>query len=119
MKALFTIMLLFCAGTMFGQSDTIPPRFKPDSNYMDFVSKVVRYPRDAAIKGIQGRVDFVFQIDSVGCINSIKIVESPDEDLSEALIRALLKTKCDWIPANIDGKPANSSLKSYLVFKLE
>ena len=119
MKALFTLILLFCAGTVLGQSDTIPPRFKPDTNYMDFVSKVVRYPRDAAIKGIQGRVYFEFQIDSVGCINSIKIVESPHEALSNAVIRALSKTKCDWIPANIDGKPAHSSLKSFMVFKLE
>ena len=119
MKAIFTIMFLFCAGTMLGQSDTIPARFKPDTNYLDFISKVVGYPRDAAIKGIQGKVVFVFQIDSVGCINSINIVESPHEALSEALIRALSKTKCDWIPASIDGKPANSSLKSSFFFKLE
>ena len=119
MKALFTLILLLCTGTVLGQSDTIPPRFKPDTNYMDFVSKVVRYPRDAAIKGKQGRVDFVFQIDSVGCINSINIVESPHEALSEALIRALSKTNCDWIPASIDGKPVNSSLKSTFGFKLK
>ncbi|MCK4853293.1 MAG: energy transducer TonB [Bacteroidales bacterium] len=63
----------------------MPLRFKPDTNYTDFVSKVVRYPRDAAINGILGKVVFVFQINSVGCINSINIVESPHEALSEAL----------------------------------
>lgn len=118
LKVMLVVSCIFSSGVLLGQTDTIPPRFGPDNHYLDFISHTVIYPREAAIKGLQGRVDFILQIDSTGCFHSIDIIESPDKLLSEALIAAASKTNCNWIPASIDGKATLSSLKSSFSFHL-
>ena len=119
MKFVFVILCLFSSGSLFSQSDTIPPTYNQDIHYLNFISKTIRYPREAAVEGIEGSVDFAFEIDSMGCINSIEIVQSPHELLSNALIKAISKTSCNWIPARIHGKVITSSLRSKFLFKLK
>lgn len=118
LKTLLIVLCMLFSRALPGQSDTIPPRFGPTNHYLDFISHTVIYPREAAIKGIQGKVDFILHIDSAGCIHSTDIIESPDRLLSDALIEAASKTNCDWTPASIDGRASHASLRSHFFFHL-
>ena len=84
-------MLISYASFTFGQMDTIAPKLKKNKNYMNFVYKNLKYPIIALENGIQGRVDFSFQITSEGCIDSMKIVNTPHKLLSREVIKVLEK----------------------------
>jgi TonB family protein len=86
---------------------------------MDYIHKNVRYPKDAAMKGIKGRVDFSFTVTPTGCIDSIKIDKSPHDLLSGAVIKVMEYTECEWIPGSINGNPVSMTLSSFINFKLE
>ncbi len=119
MRILITLLLLFNICSLFGQSDTLAPKLNKYDNYNDFVTENIRYPKDAAMNGIKGRVDYSFKITQAGCIDSIKIVNSPDDLLSRAVIIVLEKTECKWIPGSIDGNYVSMTLISFITFNLK
>lgn len=110
---------MFYVGISLGQSDTIAPKLNHQKDYIDFVYSNLIYPEIAVKNGIDGRVEFNFQITSAGCIDSIKIIRSPHEVLSNEVIRVLEETKCEWIPGKVDGIPMTFDVSSYINFKLE
>ncbi len=119
MRIPITLLLLFNICSLFGQSDTLAPKLIYDDTYMDYVTRNVRYPKDAAMNGIKGRVDFSFTITPTGCIDSIKIDKSPHDLLSRAVIKVLEYTECEWIPGSINGNPVSMTLSSFINFNLE
>jgi TonB family protein len=118
-KILISLLLLFIGVYLFGQPDTLAPKLIIHDAYMDFVIENLRYPEDAAKKGIRGRVDFSFFITPVGCIDSIKIDNSPHDLLSREVIRVMEKTACEWIPGRFNGILVGMTLSSFINFKLE
>jgi TonB family protein len=62
------------------------------------------YPPAARDAGIQGRVTLQFVIDTLGRpeAGSVRAVESPNDSLSSAAVRAMLG--CEFTPARVRGR---------------
>lgn len=104
---------------LFSQTDTTLAYIKGFEKHKDYIVRQISYPPLAAEQGISGRVDISFIISEKGCIDSIKVVSSPDETLSKEVIEAVKKTKCKWIPAKTNGTPISITMHSFFEFKLE
>ena len=103
----------------FSQNDTTNALFLKSDDFRNTVMKYLKYPELAAENGIQGKVVLNFRVNSIGCIDSIIVVESPDITLSRATIEALNKVKCDWTPAKKDGEPVAVWLTYPTTFTLQ
>lgn len=71
--------------------------------FRKFVSRKVKYPYEAILRGVEGRVIIQFGVNSKGEIVDIKILKSPDDLLSQSAIKAIKKSH-RWEPAIQDGK---------------
>lgn len=74
-----------------------------------------RYPRQAAIDGVEGYVVFVFDVSSDGRINNVRKVKSVPEDVfDDAALHALKKWK--FKPALDNGVPV---MQKDMIYTLE
>lgn len=119
MKTIFLILqfiILFGFINLYGQTDTIPPKYKTYYDIREYVQRNVKYPPYAAENGISGTVKFEIKITSEGCIDSILIKETPHVSFDKQIIKILKKTKCDWEPAMYNKNPVDFWIKSKAVF---
>lgn len=82
------------------------PRFKGGNlnDFRQWVNSEVTYPPEAFRNGITGRVVVMFIIEKDGTLSHIKPIESPDELLTDIVVKALsLSPK--WRPGEQDGRP--------------
>ncbi len=75
------------------------------------------YPKTARDKGIEGRVFVQVYIDEKGNVVRTEILKGVDEELNNAAIDAVRKTK--FTPGMLKGKPAKSQIVIPIVFKLK
>ena len=68
-----------------------------------FLSNNIRYPRDAKVNNIQGRVFVTFVIERDGSLTDIKTTKAPSADLADESVR-VLKLSPKWIPGYQYGK---------------
>lgn len=86
--------------------------------FYKWVEERLRYPEECKAKEIQGRVTTQFVIDKDGSITDIKVLKSPDDLLSQEVIR-IVKTMPKWKPATSDGKnPVRSYFRFPITFRL-
>ena len=84
-----------------------PPSFPGGMKaFYQFLSKEIRYPANAQKNYVQGTVKLSFIITTLGKIQDINVVESPDSDLSREAIR-VLQYSSNWVPAKELGEPVN------------
>jgi protein TonB len=69
-----------------------------DEECMKWLRKNIRYPSICQEQGVQGRVIVAFVVNRDGSIVDVKVVRSPDENLSEEAIR-VVKLMPKWKPA--------------------
>lgn len=96
----------------------IMPEYPGGNNAMTkFIQKNVQYPDSAREENIQGKVYLNFVVDTVGKIDSIKVVRGVHPLLDAEAIR-VIKLMPDWKPGLQRGKPIrvkyNLPLKFYL-----
>jgi TonB family protein len=93
-----------------------PPEFKGGYKaWMKYLSKKLKYPKDAKKEGIQGKVVLRFVLDATGRVvpESVKVVESLNESCDREAIR-LIKNSPPWTPArNIDERTDIESENTY------
>ena len=77
----------------------------------------VRYPMDAADKGIQGNVHVSFVITENGAIENIRIERKLYPSLDEEALR-VMKLSANWIPGKILGKPVRIKYNIPIRFSL-
>ncbi|MFH1129984.1 MAG: TonB family protein [Pseudomonadota bacterium] len=75
------------------------------------------YPPSAQKNGIQGQVEMIITIDSKGNVVGIDVISSPDQSLTEAAKEAVKKFQ--FLPAEVDGKPAAVNIRYAYNFVLE
>ena len=65
----------------------------------------IKYPEKARQEGIQGRVFVTFVIEKDGTVNNVRVIRSPNEELSEEAIR-VVQSMPKWKPgrAHVKGK---------------
>lgn len=86
------------------KADQMPTFEGGDLNkFRQWVMSHVRFPQEAQAQGIDGRVIASFEVDATGAVTGIKILQSPDESLSEEIKRVLEKSP-RWVPGQEAGK---------------
>lgn len=96
------------------------PVFRNDTTNMELVrwlSQNIKYPADAAKKGIQGKVLVQFVVDEHGNVTDPKIVRGVDPLLDQAALDVI--SKCpQWIPGRQRDIPVKVSLTLPISFAL-
>ena len=84
---------------------------------MSWIAGHLKYPAEAAEKGISGTVVCRFVVSKTGRVLQPEIIESPDRSLSEEVLR-LFGLMPDWKPGSQDGVPVDVSLTLPVRFSL-
>lgn len=84
---------------------------------MTYLRTNIKYPLDAEIKGIQGRVLCAFYVDEKGSISDIEIQESVDALLDNEAER-VVRNMPNWIAGTKDGWPIKVHFILPVTFKL-
>ncbi len=101
-----------------GATGGAPPGESGDRAVMPLVRIEPQYPRKAAMAGKQGWVRLKFDVNKLGGVENVEIVESrPPRVFNQAAKRALLKWK--YQPKLVSGRPVvMKELRVQLDFKL-
>jgi Ca-activated chloride channel homolog len=109
-----------------GEADTaveftsvdILPEFPGGTSALNkYISSNIKYPDAAKSKSIQGTVYVKFIVATDGSIKNIVILKSPDQSLSDEVIR-MLKAMPKWAPGKKNGKVAECNYTLPVKFKL-
>lgn len=74
------------------------------------------YPQDAVDNGIQGKVEIMFVVDSMGNVSNVQAVSGPKE-LWDAAMKVIKKSG-KWEPAEQNGRKVHSYKRQPIIFKL-
>lgn len=95
------------------------PSFKGgQENMYKYLYQAVIYPEEAKEDDIQGLVLVSFVVEKKGEIVEMKVIESPHESLTNALLSAVKKMPT-WNPGRLDGRPIRVRYRLPFRFKLE
>ena len=72
------------------------------------LNRLIRYPPEARMKGIQGEVVVTFVVELDGEISDIRLVQKAHPLLDEETLRVVNLHPSGWTPAIKDGKPVRS-----------
>lgn len=115
-KLLITMLLLICCSTVCLSADT--PSFPGgDEALQAYIKENLKYPRQALDNGIEGNVPLQFIVKADGSITSVKVIRMIDPDLEAEAIR-LVKGMPAWVPADINGQPAEATASLVIIFRL-
>ncbi len=79
-------------------------------------SKII-FPRNAILKGIEGKVYVSVEIDSLGQIENCKLVKGIDPECANAAIEGIKKQI--FVPAKRKGVPIKDTFAIMVLFKLQ
>ncbi|MBB6459623.1 M56 family metallopeptidase [Flammeovirga kamogawensis] len=94
--------------------------FYPDGmdSFYKSIGQIMKYPKKAREKGIEGKVYLQFVINKDGNGEDFKIVNSDNSIFDEEVLRIAELTIKDWTPANHEGKIVKQRLVLPISFKL-
>lgn len=95
------------------------PRFRGGelNDFRNWVQAQLVYPAEARKKRLSGRVIVKFVVEKDGSLTDVKIVESPDEALSNEVIR-VLKLSPKWTPGMQRGQNVRVQFTLPIAFSL-
>ena len=85
---------------------------------MEFLSKNIRYPKEAFEANKQGRVIVNFIIETDGSISEAKVVKSVDPSLDEEAVR-VINAMPNWTPGRQSGKAVRVKYTVPINFRLD
>ena len=85
---------------------------------MDYLSKNVKYPKEAYDKGIQGRVIVQYVVEKDGDISNVKVVRSIDPLLDAEAVR-VIKSMPKWKPGTQKGQNVRVRYTMPVTFSLQ
>jgi protein TonB len=95
------------------------PEFPGGINKLrQYLSKEIKYPKNANRAGIEGRVLVGFVVNENGTISDIKIIEKVFNELDEEAMRVVRKMP-KWEPGMEDGEAEKFSFNLPIQFKLQ
>ena len=90
------------------------------NKFRNWVNARLRYPEQARENGIQGRVTVEFVVEKNGRITNIKALQSPDQLLSDEVIRIISSApQSDWKPAEQRGQAVRFKYILPIEFKIQ
>ncbi|WP_375561740.1 energy transducer TonB [Bernardetia sp. OM2101] len=87
-------------------------------NFYKYVSKNLKYPKEAKKQGIEGRIFLQFVVDKDGSLTDIKVAKGVGFGLDEEAKR-VLRACPKWKPARQRGKIVKVRMSIPIVFKLD
>lgn len=91
---------------------------QPDSNYLKFLAKSIKYPVIAQENGIMGLVEAVYSVNNEGKITAINITKGVDPSLDSEVKRVIRSLPPHITLAKTEGK-ANSAVDFSAFFRLQ
>jgi TonB family protein len=89
-----------------------------DANgFRAWIAANLKYPKEAADKGIQGRVFVQYIIEKDGSITNVKVIRSANSILDKEAIR-VVESSPKWNPGKQKGKPVRVSFTFPITFTL-
>jgi TonB family protein len=85
--------------------------------FYSYVGKVMRYPRKARWKGIEGVVFLKFTVEKDGTISNVNVVKGIGSGCDEEAVR-VLSSAPKWKPFEMRGRPVRSTFNLAIIFKL-
>jgi protein TonB len=86
-------------------------------NWIDHLRSNLEYPETPRYLGIEGQVVLNFVVEKDGTISEIKVLKSPDRELTKEAIR-VVKASPRWTPGTIKGEYVRSYRTVAINFKL-
>ena len=102
----------FAQDKVYEKPDKMP---MPEGGIMSIMEKVV-YPKSAKVNKIEGKVVVKAVVDESGNVIKTEVVESVNEDLDKAAVKAIKESK--FIPGEKDGKKVKVEIFIPVKFKL-
>ena len=103
---------------IFEDYEVMPVYPGGDAALFKFLQENVKYPTEAAKKGIQGRVICQFIIEKTGDIDSVKVVRGIDPHLDAEAVR-VIKGMPKWTPGTYRGEKVKIKYTLPVNFKLD
>ncbi|MDO5571899.1 MAG: TonB family protein [Bacteroidales bacterium] len=103
---------------IFTVVEDVPTFTDGDKELMAFLAKNIKYPVEAQIKGIQGKVIVGFVVNSKGELIDPTIKRGVDPNLDQEALR-IVKMMPNWIPGKQRGKAVNVEVNIPIVFRLQ
>jgi protein TonB len=86
--------------------------------FRQYLAKNLRYPEEAAKKGIEGRVYVSFVVDTEGNVTKVKVERGVEPALDNEAIR-VIQSSPQWQPGKQRGKNVNVAFTFPIVFALQ
>ena len=85
---------------------------------LEYLRTTIRYPQEAKVKNIQGRVMVEFVVEKDGSITEAKVVKSVDKLLDDEALRVVSQMP-KWTPGTQDGEAVRVKCTVPINFRLE
>ena len=97
-----------------------PPSFNDGSAYQFsiWIYSNITYPKTALQDGISGRVIARIFIDSIGKVDSVKIIRSVRSDIDQE-VKRVIESSPNWTPAKAIDKPIGIFISIPIEFSLD
>lgn len=86
------------------------------SSMVEFLSKNVKYPKDAAKQKVEGRVLVWFVVETDGSLTDVKVAKKVFPSLDAEAVR-VVKTMPKWTPGKHNDQPVRVRFALPIVFK--
>lgn len=86
-------------------------------NFYQYISKNVRYPKQAKKDGVSGNVVLSFVVEKDGQLKDVKVINSVREDIDAEAIR-VVSNSIKWNPGIQNGKPVRVMYRFNVNFAL-
>jgi TonB family protein len=87
------------------------------ASLMRYLSENIKYPIQAQMKGISGRVIVSFVVEPDGTFSDLRVIRSVDPILDKEALR-VVRDMPRWIPGKQDGKPVRARYNVPVSFRL-
>lgn len=106
------------SNTVYAEVETLPLFPGGIPAFSDYISKNLRYPKEAFDKKIEGRVNVTFVIEKDGSITGVKPVGKYDSVLSQEAVRVVAASP-QWKPGVQNNKYVRVQFTVPIVFNLK
>ena len=94
---------------VYPDSVYINPEVRPqfvggDKAFAEYLSKSIRYPKEALQRRVSGRVFVNFVLNAQGKVQDARVVRGPGSGLNDEALR-LVWLMPNWEPARVNGQP--------------
>ncbi len=86
--------------------------------FLNYLSQNIKYPKEAAEKGIEGKVHLSFVVEKDGSISEVEVVKSVDPLLDNEAVR-VIKSMHGWIPGRQNDETVRVKYTVPVTFRLE